>query len=210
MLQYITNQHSPVSIPEQVQQVLQGGCKWIQLRMKDTPESEIVEMARMLQPICKEHEAIFVIDDHVQIAKELQLDGVHLGKNDMPVKEARDLLGEEFIIGATANTIDDMLNYLPIHVDYIGLGPYRFTTTKKNLSPVLGIDGYANIMTQYREKFVDMPVVAIGGITIDDVDPIMLTGVNGIAISGEIAMSSDIALTTEQFLNRLNIYRKEK
>ena len=87
---------------------LEGGCRWIQLRMKDASDDEVREAAAEIQPMCKAHDAIFLLDDRVELAKELKADGVHLGKNDMPVDEARRVLGEEFIIGGTANTFDDM------------------------------------------------------------------------------------------------------
>ena len=98
MLQFITDGNDRQSIVEQTVKVLEGGCKWVQLRMKDFPREEIVETAKQLQPICARHEAIFIIDDEVEIAKELGLDGVHLGKTDMPVHEAREILGEELLI----------------------------------------------------------------------------------------------------------------
>ena len=164
MLQFITNAPDKDSVIMQVQQVLAGGCKWIQLRMKNAEHNEIVETAKVLKPMCAEQEAIFVIDDHVDICKELALDGVHLGKNDMDVKEARELLGEGCIIGATANTLEDVLFHSPVYVDYIGLGPFRFTTTKQNLSPIIGLDGYRNIATVAASTGKNLPLVAIDDI----------------------------------------------
>ena len=95
--------------------------------------------------MCKEHDAILILDDHVELAQKLEVDGVHLGKTDMPVAEARQLLGEAFIIGGTANTFEDVEMHYRAGADYVGIGPFRFTTTKKNLSPVLGIEGYTSI-----------------------------------------------------------------
>ena len=145
MLQFITHPSENMTILEEIENVVAGGCKWVQLRMKDAEKEEIKEVARKAKEICKKNDVILVIDDYVDIAKELELDGVHLGKNDMPVDEARKLLGEEFIIGATANTFEDIEALRHTDIDYIGLGPFRFTSTKKNLSPVIGIDGYAEI-----------------------------------------------------------------
>ena len=204
MLQFITDGKDQQSIVEQTVKVLKGGCKWIQLRMKDFPREVIVETAKQLQPICSEHEAIFIIDDHVDIAKELKLDGVHLGKNDMNVHEAREILGEEFIIGATANTLDDVIGFSPVDVDYIGLGPYRFTTTKKNLSPIVELDTYRNICTVMANSKKEIPIVAIGGIRLDDIETIMSTGVDGIAVSGALTHAENPTEATIKMIEKLN------
>ena len=145
-----------------------------------------------------------MIDDHVELVAELDVDGVHLGKNDMPPAEARRLLGEKYIIGATANTIEDIRALAVQDVDYIGLGPYRFTETKRNLSPVLGIEGYRRIMEACRAEGIEHPVVAIGGITIDDLQPLMDAGVSGIALSGTILNAPSPRETTETILAMLN------
>ena len=112
---------------------LEGGCRWIQLRMKDAGESEIERTALRLIPECRRRGAIFIIDDHVELAIKTGADGVHLGKNDMSVADARRLAGPDFIIGGTANTFEDIQRIAREGADYIGCGPFRFTTTKKNL-----------------------------------------------------------------------------
>lgn len=204
MLQFITNETSQAAIIAQVQAVLAGGCKWIQLRMKNASRDEIIETAKALKPICAEDEAILVIDDHVDIAKELELDGVHLGKYDMNVKDAREILGEKFIIGATANTLDDVMSFSPVDVDYIGLGPYKFTTTKANLSPIIELDSYANIVKVAANSKREIPIVAIGGIEHSDIERIMSTGVDGVAVSGALINADDTTAATKQMIDQLN------
>ena len=204
MLQFITNSANRTEIIQQVKKVLDGGCKWIQLRMKDAAKDDIIATAKDLKPLCEEAEAILIVDDHVDIAKELHLDGVHLGKLDMDVKQAREELGEEFIIGATANTLEDVLSFSPIHVDYIGLGPFRFTSTKKNLSPIIGLDGYANIVKVAANTKKEIPIVAIGGIEYSDIYSIMDTGVDGIAVSGSLINAENTTLATKGMVNTLN------
>ena len=135
-------------------------------------------------------------------------DGVHLGKNDMPVDEARKILGPDKIIGGTANTIDDIIRLHRQGADYIGCGPFRFTTTKKKLSPVLGLEGYRDIVLKMREKGIDLPIVAIGGITVDDIPAIMGTGVTGIALSGAILNAEDPKSMTESILETLKPFEK--
>lgn len=204
MLQFITNAETESAIIEQVKAVLAGGCKWIQLRMKSASHEQIVDVAKALKPICAEAEAILVVDDHVDIAKELQLDGVHLGKTDMDVKKAREELGEKFIIGATANTLEDVLSFSPADVDYIGLGPYKFTTTKANLSPIISLESYENIAKVAASTKREIPIVAIGGIGYDDIERIMATGVDGIAVSGALINAADVTAATKQMIDKLN------
>lgn len=133
-LQFITHRTERYSYFESACMALEGGCKWIQLRMKDAPLDEVEAVALQLKPLCKEHEAILILDDHVELAKKLEVDGVHLGKKDMPIDQARQILGEAFIIGGTANTFEDVLLHYRAGADYLGIGPFRFTTTKQNLS----------------------------------------------------------------------------
>ena len=204
MLQFITNASSHDEIIAQVRKVIAGGCRWVQLRMKDSERNDIVAVARELKPICAEHECILVIDDHVDIAKELELDGVHLGKTDMNVKEAREILGEKFIIGATANTLDDVMAFSPVDVDYIGLGPYKFTTTKENLSPIIELESYANIVKVAANSKREIPIVAIGGIEYDDIDRVMSSGVDGVAVSGALINADDTQQATRQMIDKLN------
>ena len=204
MLQFITNATGKEAIIAQVEAVLAGGCRWIQLLMKKASRNEIIETAKALKPICAEAEAILIIDDHVDIAKELELDGVHLGKTDMNVKEAREILGEKFIIGATANTLDDVMAFSPVDVDYIGLGPYKFTTTKENLSPIIELESYANIVKVAANSKREIPIVAIGGIEYDDIDRVMSSGVDGVAVSGALINADDTQQATRQMIDKLN------
>lgn len=203
MLQFITNSDKSEEIISQVKTVLAGGCKWVQLRMKDAEKKDIIPVAKEIHELCKVSDCIFVIDDWVEIAKELNLDGVHLGKNDMNPNEARRMLGVNAIIGVTANTYEDIENYSHIDVDYIGLGPYRFTQTKKKLSPVLGLEGYSSIMQKCKENGIHIPIVAIGGIKYEDIDAVMATGVNGIAVSGAIIQSENPVEMTQKMTQSL-------
>lgn len=180
---------------------LEGGCRWIQLRMKDASPEELEQEALRVQSLCKSYGATFIIDDHVSLVKKIQADGVHLGKNDMPIAEARAILGKGFIIGGTANTFDDVKAHHEAGADYIGCGPFRFTTTKKNLSPVLGLEGYRSIVTQMKEAGIRLPIVAIGGITFEDIPAIMETGVSGIALSGTILRAADPVAETKRIMN---------
>ena len=199
-IQFITHETETVGYVEGARMALEGGCRWIQLRMKDASDDEVRKAAAEIQPMCKAHDAIFLLDDRVELATELKADGVHLGKNDMPVDEARRVLGEEFIIGGTANTFEDIERLARQGADYIGCGPFRFTTTKKNLAPVIGIEGYRDIIEKMEAAGIDLPVVAIGGITADDIDDILATGVRGIAVSGTVLRAENPVAMMKQII----------
>ena len=203
MLQFITNSAIPTVAIDQAVSAMEGGCKWVQLRMKNVGRDVVVATARELKSLCTQRECILIIDDYVDIAKELQLDGVHLGKNDMSPSQARVILGMGAIIGATANTFDDICHLAVQDIDYIGLGPYRFTKTKANLSPIIGLDGYAAIIAECRKNKIFIPTVAIGGIEYDDIASIMETGVNGVAVSGAIIGASNPAAETRRMIDLL-------
>ena len=185
-IQFITHPSDRFTYKEEVEMVLRGGCRWVQLRMKDANDEEVEQVARELLPLCKEYKATFIIDDRIALVQRVGADGVHLGKKDMPVAEARKILGSSFIIGGTANTMDDIRRLCKEGADYIGCGPFRFTTTKKNLSPIIGLEGYRTMMRTMKEENLQVPVVAIGGITLNDMKEVMQTGVSGIAISGAV------------------------
>lgn len=191
MIQFISHFNDKYSYLDSIRLALDGGCKWVQLRMKDASEEEFLRNAHQARKLCDQYQATFIIDDHVELVRECGADGVHLGKNDMPIAEARRLLGDDFIIGGTANTFDDVLSHYRSSANYIGCGPFRFTTTKKGLSPILGLKGYQDIVAKMKSQSIDIPIVAIGGITIDDIPSIMQTGVNGIALSGTVLNAPD-------------------
>jgi len=191
MIQFIMHQNERFSYLDSARMALEGGCRWIQLRMKDAQEADIVSVGRKVRELCLSHNATFIIDDHVELVREIGAHGVHLGKNDMPIDEARRILGPDCIIGGTANTYADVEMHCRNGASYIGCGPFRFTTTKKNLSPVLGIQGYEGILSSMRKNGIDIPMVAIGGITEADIPAIMATGVSGIAVSGVVLNASD-------------------
>jgi thiamine-phosphate pyrophosphorylase len=189
-LLFITHQTERYDYLHSVNIALQGGCRQIQLRMKDVAPEEVERMGRRVKMLCDRCGAALYIDDHVEVCREIGATGVHLGKTDMPPEEARRLLGNGFVIGGTANTFDDICRLQAQGVDYIGLGPFRFTATKKNLSPVLGLEGYRRIVGCCRVAGILLPVVAIGGITFADIPDIMNTGVSCVAMSSAI-LSSD-------------------
>ena len=205
-LQFITHYTETYSYIDSVRIALEGGCRWIQLRMKETEESLLEETAITVQQMCKDYGATFIIDDHVLLTKKIKADGVHLGKNDMPIAEARKILGDSFIIGGTVNSFEDILFHLQeVTPDYFGCGPFRFTSTKKNLAPILGFDGYKDIIQKMKEMNIRIPLVAIGGICKGDIPELLQSGVNGIALSGSILHADDPIREMEEIVEILKV-----
>ena len=184
-------------------QFLDAGGRWIQLRMKDASAEVIVCRGKEMLALCRKRRAVLVVNDAPQLAAAIGADGVHLGQADMPPIEARRIIGDGAVIGSTANTFEQIAARNDGETDYVGLGPFRFTTTKKNLSPVLGAEGYRTILGRMRTENIPLPVVAIGGIELPDIPQIMRTGVDGIALSGAIARADSPATTTANFLNAI-------
>jgi thiamine-phosphate pyrophosphorylase len=203
-LLFITHRTEKYDYLQSVEIALRGGCRQIQLRMKDACVMEVEKVAVQAKALCDEYGADLYLNDHVEACLKTLTTGVHLGKMDMSPLEARTILGEKYIIGGTANTFDDILHLEKQEVNYIGLGPFRFTATKKNLSPVLGLEGYRGIVNLCRERGINLPILAVGGITVDDIPDIMQTGVSGVALSSSILNAQNPVGTTREIVDLLN------
>lgn len=197
-LQYISQGITGSNQLNNIQQALDAGCNWIQLRFKNAVTDELMELAEQVKKMCADYDATFIINDHPHIAKAVLSDGVHLGLADMNITEAKKIMGNNKIIGGTANTLQDVLQRVQAGCNYIGLGPLHFTTTKEKLSPILGLEGYKKIMDELEERKIKIPVYAIGGIALEDTAAIMKTGVYGVAVSGIITHHPDKKLLLKQ------------
>jgi len=185
-IQYISQGATAYEQLTNIKKVVDSGGNWIQLRYKNAPESEVLSLALQVKKALESYNCTFIINDYLQIAKHVDANGVHLGLNDMPVAQARSVLGWDKIIGGTANTLLDVMQRHNEQCNYIGLGPFRFTATKQNLSPVLGLQGFEDIMYYIKELQIQTHVYAIGGIEQQDIIKILQTGIYGVALSGYI------------------------
>ncbi len=199
-LQYISQGKTIDEQLYNIHQALDNGCDWIQMRFKTNTIHHAYTLAEAAKILCSEYLANFIINDNVHLAEQIAADGVHLGLNDMSIPEARDILGKTKIIGATANTFEDIVQKVSEGCDYIGLGPFRYTKTKQNLSPILGLEGYQTILKKVKNYNIEIPIYAIGGITLDDIASLTETGIHGIAVSGLITKS----ITVTQLINQIN------
>ena len=197
-LHYITQGASPKEHIANIQKACTSGAELVQLRLKDISDKKILKLAKEAREITAHFQTRLIINDHYKIAKDIKADGVHLGKTDTCPTIARKHLYPWQIIGGTANTLEDCESLIAKEVDYIGLGPFRFTTTKDNLSPILGLEGYTTMVEALQTK---TPIIGIGGITTKDVTDLLETGISGIAISGEITRDFNKIRTFNQLLN---------
>ncbi|HEU0125231.1 thiamine phosphate synthase [Flavobacterium sp.] len=199
-LQYISQGETIEKQLYNIHQALDSGCNWIQMRFKNQTPKDAFTLAEAVKPLCEKYTANFIVNDDLHLTKEIDAEGVHLGLTDTKIDEARAFLGTSKVIGGTANTLEDIENHVKNGCDYIGLGPFRFTATKEKLSPILGLSGYFDILQKLKKNKIEIPVYAIGGITLRDVNPLMETGIHGIAVSGIITESDE----AEKLIQQLN------
>lgn len=200
-LQYITQDIPGKTHAQLAEEACAGGADWIQLRVKNKACAEWKEIALETQAVCKKYNAKLIINDSMTLARDIGADGVHLGLTDLPTAEARKILGKNFIIGGTANTFADIIVHASAGADYIGVGPYRFTSTKEKLSPVLGLDGYRSLLHKCRESGIRIPLIAIGGILPGDVRDLLDAGVYGVAASSVITKAAVKRAVIDDFNN---------
>ena len=202
-LQYISQGKTIEQQLYNIHQALDAGCDWIQMRFKNQTAKDSFALAEAVKFLCEEYLANFIVNDNLYLAQQIAADGVHLGLSDMKIDEARAILGSTKIIGGTANTFEDIVNHTKNGCDYIGLGPFRFTNTKEKLSPILGLSGYFEILEKLKKNKIEIPVYAIGGITLKDLNPLIETGIHGIAVSGIITKSDEKELLIQQLNEKL-------
>jgi thiamine-phosphate pyrophosphorylase len=183
-IQYITRDDHRYTHAEQARLAFKSGVEWVQIRMKSNTPAEIIEQSRLAVTYANSCGGKLIVNDSVDIAREVKAHGIHLGLKDTPVDQARRILGDTMIIGGTANTLDEVVRQTKRGADYVGVGPFRYTVTKKNLSPVLGLEGYKDIVKGLEAMEIIIPLVAVGGITPDDIPALTNAGITGVAISG--------------------------
>lgn len=193
----LTHDGLPISHAAQARALLAAGARWIQLRMKNAEPAAWLATAREVVAACRAAGAICIVNDSVEIALASDADGVHLGKLDGDWSAARARLGPERILGGTVNDAEAARRAAACGVlDYVGIGPWRFTTTKKNLAPVLGPEGIARLL-----PLLDgLPAWVIGGIRPDDLPAIRALGARGVAVSSSLFSANDLSARLAAFL----------
>jgi len=186
-IHFITDPNQKIGLLDQVKIALDAGIEWIQYRHKYATDliakKELQELRKLIPASAK-----LIINDRVDLVSFIDADGVHIGKEDAPPAIVRQLLGEDKLIGCTANQLSEVKMLLPLPIDYIGLGPLRFTHTKEKLSPILGFSGIQEIMNLQPK----LPIIAIGGIMQTDISTLMEMGIHGVAVSSLLTQAEDM------------------
>lgn len=194
LLYAVTDRHwlNGETLYSQVEKALKGGATFIQLREKKLDEGSFLEEAKEIQKLCKEYNVPFVINDNVEIAKKINADGVHVGQSDMEAQNVREILGDDKIIGVSAQTVEQALLAEKHGADYLGVGAV-FKTGSKDDAEEVSHDELERIC-----KAVSIPVIAIGGITHDNVKELAGRGIVGIAVISAIFGQKDIENATKE------------
>lgn len=193
-LQFITHGEVVAS----AKMALEAGVKWVQFRCKQAESTQdLLEKAWAVRCLCHEYGAMMSVDDYVYLVDECKAEALHLGKEDMPIAEARRIVGPDVLIGGTAHNMEEIRAVAAAGADYIGLGPFRYTATKEKLAPLLGVDGYRTLLAQCRAEGIRLPIYGIGGIVPDDAEALRDTGLYGLAVSGALLQAQDAAAARE-------------
>ena len=187
---FVTHATTTAEILKQTDLVLrQGLADIVELRMKDAPWETFLHTAREALALCHAYGAPLLINDRVDIALLTGADGVHLGQRDMSPTEARRLLGDYALIGLTCNSAEDLATALTLPIDYVGIGPFRFTSTKKKLAPILGLEGYRALQLHS----FPLPAYAIGSVSPEDIPDLYALGLYGVAMSSSLIQAAHAA-----------------
>ena len=171
---------------EGIKLALSHGVKWIQLRVKSQDIARIEAIAVQAATLCRQHKALLTINDHARIAQKVGADGVHIGLEDMDIKQVRCIVGEQMLIGGTANRIEDIAMWETEGADYVGLGPYRTTQTKEKPAPLLGRQGAQKILDAMKQQGLTIPILILGGVKLDELPFMQSLGAHGIALSNAL------------------------
>ena len=189
-----------LSHAEQVERLIKGGARFIQLREKRASPKEFYDDAQAALEIARKHCAKIIINDRIDIALALKADGVHLGQDDLPPEQARKILGAKAIIGYSTHSIKQAIEAVKLPIDYLAIGPVFATATKENPDALVGIEGVRNV----RTAIGDFPLVAIGGITAENFREVFNAGANSVAIIKSILFpTAEISENFQSFLTSL-------
>jgi len=207
-LQYISKGATPNEHLTHIENVCKAGCQWVQLRLKEVDLETHLEIAKKARKITLEYGATLIINDNIGIASLCNADGVHLGLEDTCPLEARKQLPKDSIIGGTCNTLEQALYQISKGVDYLGIGPFKHTVTKKKLSPILGKEGISKTVNALLEKNHNLPIVAIGGITKQDLEAVVTTGVSQVALSGALTCLTNDANSLQKLKTDIETFNQ--
>ena len=188
--------------PRTVEEALRGGVDIVQLREYSLGDSALLAMARKVRDLTRAHNALFIVNNRPEIAVLSDADGVHLGQDDLPVSNARKILGKGKIIGVSTHGMDQAKKALSDGADYIGVGPVYPTQTKKNVVPPVTLD----YVRQVAEAKLGIPCFAIGGIKLHNVEEVLKAGIRRVAVVTGIVKTLNPRKVSEEFKEILDKY----
>jgi thiamine-phosphate pyrophosphorylase len=193
-LQYITHPQEDFTNFSWLHRLGENGVKWVQLRIKESDfekrfpkehyKVRFLEIAEQMKVICDHFNMILTLNDHTELLTFSGVSGIHVGMEDENPSKIREKIGNEKIIGATANNFEELTSYPIDSITYFGVGPLRLTKTKEKLKPILGLEGYVSLVSALKEKGISQPIYAIGGIKEADISTLLSIGIHGVALSG--------------------------
>ena len=189
---------------ELTEMAIAGGADTIQFRSKSGSTREMINAATQMKILCSRAGVPLIINDRVDIALAVGADGVHLGQDDFPIPVARKLLGPDAIIGGSAGDMEEAEKCLAEGADYIGVGPVYDTKSKTDAGEAMGIENLRTI----AEK-IPLPIIAIGGITVSDMDELLNAGAHGVAVISSVCLSDDPEAAARRFRDTLDNYGKK-
>jgi thiamine-phosphate pyrophosphorylase len=202
-LQFITHDIDQLTHIEQAQIACEAGAKWIQYRCLTKDDEALLKDINAIAETCDDWGATLIVTNHIHLNRKADIQGFHIEDMDADFIALREQLGEDITIGGSSNTAEGLIRLAAEGVDYAGCGPFNITTTKPNNSPLLGLTGYANVVSLLKEKEITMPVLAVGGVKLEDVDSLMATGIFGIAASSAINQAQDMKSAYQDFYDKI-------
>ena len=202
---YTTHDLPGRSHVEQTITACEAGANWIQYRCFNKTEEEMIAELHQVAAVCDDWGATLILTDHYQLLDRVDAQGVHIEDMMADLKSIREWITDEKTFGTSATSFADIERIAASQViDYVGCGPFSVTSTKPNDYPLLGVTGYRKIVSQMIENDIHIPLLAVGGIQIEDVNDLMNTGIHGIAVSAAVYLADNPAEAIKAFRNRLH------
>jgi thiamine-phosphate pyrophosphorylase len=202
-LHFITHDIDQLSHVQQAQIACETGAKWIQYRCLTKSDDELLQDINIIAEICDDWGATLIVTDHVHLNGKADIQGFHIEDMDADFIKLKEQLGEAITIGGSANTVEGLIRLAQEGADYAGFGPFSHTDTKPNYFEHIGIEGYRKAMLQLQQRHIELPVLAVGGVTVNDVDELLQTGIFGIAVSSAINQAEDMRTAYLSFYDKI-------
>ncbi|SDC83539.1 thiamine phosphate synthase [Pedobacter soli] len=197
--QYITHDIPNLTHIEQVQLACEAGAKWIQYRCLSKDDEALLADISAIAEICDDWGTTLIVTDHIHLNGKADIQGFHIEDMDADFAAIRKQLGNDVTLGGSANTVENLIRMANQGVDYAGFGPFATTETKPNDLPLIGVEGYSKALQKLKAANIQLPLLAVGGIKIYDVEALMQTGIYGIAVSGAINFADDFIEAYQDF-----------